>query len=335
MSSSGGSFLAKRRTKEELEKKRLLSQGYSECSSCGTLLKPRSRRCGECGTLTYSTKRAIIAVSAVAIVVTASILAYVYYPQEEDYTVLPRVVDYSPSGYGAATDAKIRAAFNKAMNISSVENSFSISPSVAGSFSWTGTEMTFTPSVPLVDQTSYTVAVGQGTRDSEGSQLDCVVFSWSFFTGAQPTARRDVGSGPEDFWITYPTTHPSSGGEVQHPDWVLSALNSGVVMILDHSEGCAPCIQQGSICQSISSSNPDITYIDLSAGTDEPDASEAFAAYDPNGGAHYVPLTIVVTWVQSPSGGVAVGWHAWEGVIDLDSLQSWISDAKSHYSENS
>jgi hypothetical protein len=327
--------LAKRRTKEEQEKKRLLSQGYFECSSCGTLLKPKSRRCGECGTLTYSTKRAIYAVAVVAILVTASILVYTYYPREEEYKVLPRVVDYAPSGYGASTGAQISVTFNKAMDISSVEASFSVIPAVAGSFSWTGTTMTYSPSGALMDQTYYAATVGQGARDMDGSQLDCVVFSWSFITGAPPTTRRDVGTGAEDFWITYPATHPSSGSAAQHPDWVQSALNSGVVMILDHSEGCAPCIQQGSICQSISSANPDITYIDLSSGTDEPEASEGFAAYDPNGGIHYVPLTIVVTRILSPSGGTVIGWHAWEGVIDQSSLQGWISDAKSHYDENS
>ncbi|UCE80799.1 MAG: Ig-like domain-containing protein [Methanobacteriota archaeon] len=266
--------------------------------------------------------------------VTASILVYTYYPREE-YKVLPRVVDFAPSGYGTSTGAEIIVTFNKAMDIHSVETSFSVSPSIAGSFAWAGITMTYTPSGALMDLTYYTATIGQGAKDLDGSQLDCVMFSWSFFTGEIPTERRDVGTGAEDFWIGYPPTHPSSGETVQHPDYVLSALDSDVVMILDHSEGCAPCIQQGTICQSVSAANPDITYFDLSSGTDEPEASQAFAAYDPNGGVHYVPLTIVVTRVQSPAGGTAVGWHAWEGVIDLDSLQSWILDAKSHYDENS
>lgn len=327
--------MAKRRTREEQERKRLLSQGYIECSGCGALLKPKSRRCRECGTLTYSAKRVLYAIAAVAIVVTASVLVYTYYPREEEYKVLPKVVEFAPSGYGASTSAQIRVTFNKPMEKSSVEASFSIQPAVAGLFSWIATTLTFTPSGSLLDQTHHTVTVGQGARDMEGSQLDCVVFTWSFITGSPPTVRRDVGTGVEDFWITYPTTHPSSGATVQHPEWVLSALDSGVVMILDHSEGCAPCIQQGTICRSISSANPDIVHIDLSSGTDEPDASEGFAAYDPNGGTHYVPLTIVVTRVQSPTGTSAIGWHSWEGVIDESSLLSWIADAKSHYGENS
>lgn len=326
--------MAKRRTKEEQERKRLLSEGYFNCSGCGELLRPRSKRCPKCGVLTPSSKRAIIALAVVAIIVVGSVVGYTYYPRE-DYTVLPSVVDFAPSGYGASSDTSVRITFNRPMDTVSVEASFVIQPSVSGSFSWYGTTMTFVPSGPLFDQTYYSVTVGQGAVDMDGSQLDCLVFTWSFFTGSLPTERRDVGNGVDDFWIEYPATHPSSGSAVQHPQWVLSALEGGVVMILDHSEGCAPCITQGSICQSISSANPDISYIDLSSGTDEPEASEAFAAYDPNGGIHYVPLTIVITWMPSPTGGVAIGWHSWEGVIDITSLSSWIADAKSYYQENS
>lgn len=325
--------MAKRRTKEEQERKRLLSEGYTECSGCGALLKPKAKRCGSCGAFTYSAKKAIYAVIAVAIVVTASALVYIYYPRE-DYTALPTVVEYAPSGYGASTAARVTATFNRPMNTASVELSFSISPSVTGSISWSGTTMIFTPTSPLPDQTYFTATVGSGARDTAGRQLDCVVFTWSFFTGSPPVQRRDVGTGPEDFWILYPTSHPSSGGIVQHPEWVRSALEGRVVMILDHSEGCSPCITQGAICSAVYSANPDITYFDLSSGTDEPEASEAFAAYDPSGGIHYVPLTIVLTIVSDPAGGTAIGWHSWEGVIDLTSLSSWIADAKSHYDEN-
>jgi len=271
----------------------------------------------------------------IALLLVASVAAYVYYPRSEPYVSPPTVISAEPAGYGAGTSEPIKVTFNKFMDETSVESSFQILPQIGGSFSWNGIYMTFTPSGSLAAETYYTVYIGSGTRDRSGLPLDCGMYSWSFSTASPPTTRRDVGTGADDFWITYPTSHPSSGGTVQHPDWVISALGSGVVMILDHSEGCAPCIQQGSICRSISSANPDITYIDLSSGTDEPDASEGFAAYDPNGGVHYVPLTIVVTKVQSPSGGTVIGWHAWEGVIDERSLQSWIADAKSHYSENS
>jgi hypothetical protein len=326
--------MAKRRSKEDNERRRLLAEGYSECKDCGKLIKPRAWRCSECGTSTAIYKKMVWGIVVIALLLVASVAAYAYYPRSEPYVSPPTVILAEPAGYGASTSDQIRVTFNKLMDESSVESSFQILPQIGGSFSWNGICVTFTPSVPLAADTYYTGYIGSGTRDRSGLPLDCGMYSWSFSTASPPSTRRDVGTGADDFWIEYPSTHPSSGGAVQHPEWVLSALDSGVVMILDHSEGCAPCIRQGTICLSISSANPDITYIDLSSGTDEPDASEGFAAYDPNGGVHYVPLTIVVTRVQSPTGGTAIGWHAWEGVIDESSLQSWIADAKSHFSEN-
>jgi len=134
--------------------------------------------------------------------------------------------------------------------------------------------------------------------------------------------------------VVYPTAHPLSGGPVQHPEWALSAIEGGVVMILDHSSGCLPCLQQAMICQDVSSEYPDVSYIDVVSGVDEPQSSQAFAAYDPSGGIHYVPLTIILTKVRLSSGEVGIGWHSWEGVIDKSSLSSWLVDARSHYDEN-
>lgn len=275
----------------------------------------------------------LIAVSLAAIVVVASITAYTFYPRE-DYTVLPSVVEFAPSGYGASISCQVTVTFNRPMDHASVESSFQIAPAVTGSFAWSGITMTFTPSAPLADQTYYTVTIGQYARDTAGSPLDCSVFAWSFITGYPPTVRRDVGTGVDDFWIVYPPTHPSGGSPVQHPQWALSAVESGVVMILDRSEGCLPCTQQTSICEAVYSSYPGIHYLYLTSGANEPDASEAFAAYDPSGAVHYVPLTVVLTKVQSPSGGTAIGWHSWEGVIDQGSLSGWIADAISHWNEN-
>jgi len=92
--------LAKRRTKQGQERKRLLSEGYFECSSCGTILRPKTRRCGECGALTRTLKRTIYAALTVTIVVIASVTVYIYCPRES-YNMLPSVVEFVPSGYGA------------------------------------------------------------------------------------------------------------------------------------------------------------------------------------------------------------------------------------------
>ena len=171
------------------------------------------------------------------------------------------------------------------------------------------------------------MTIGASARDATGAPLDCGSYTWSFSTADLPTVRRDIGTGAGDFWTVYPDAHPSSGEDVAHPDWVISSLEQGVVLILDHSEGCYPCIQQTQICESVYASHPELQYFDLLSGTDEPSASQAFAAYDPNGGVHYVPLTIVVTKAQDDLGNTVVAWHSWEGVVDLVTLTSWIQDA--------
>ena len=325
--------MAKRRTKEQHERMRLRSEGYTECNSCGKMLKPGARRCGECGALTWSTKRALTAATVVVILLVAAVAVYAFYPRQEPYTPPPTVLTASPTGYSASTSSSVTVGFNKAMDVTSVESSFSISPSVQGAFTWAGYAMTFRPAQGLPDDSYFTATIGSGARDATGAPLDCGSYMWSFSTGDLPTVRRGIGTGVGDFWTVYPATHPSSGQTVIHPDWVIAALEQGVGLILDHSEGCYPCIQQTGICESVYATHPELQYFDLSSGTDEPEASQAFAAYDPNGGAHYVPLTIVVTKAEDDFGNEVIAWHSWEGVVDLVTLTSWIQDAQSYYDD--
>lgn len=324
--------MAKRRTKEQQERMRLQSEGYSECS-CSKMLKPGSRRCPACGALTPSAKRTLGVAAAVLIVFIASAAVYVAYPKEDNYVPPPTVVESLPTGYGTPTSASIIVGFNKAMDSSSVEMAFSVSPPVQGEFSWSSYRMTFTPTQALPDDSLFTVTIGEGARDAIGEPLDCRIYSWSFSTADIPTIRRDLGTGQEDFWTAYPAAHPSSGQSVMHPDWVVSELQQGAVLIFVHSEGCYPCVEQTQICESVYTSHPELRYFDLLSGTDEPSASQAFAAYDPNGDIHYVPLTIVVTKANDDLGNVVVAWHSWEGVVDLDTLTSWIQNAESYHDE--
>lgn len=325
--------MAKRRTKAQQEKSRLLSEGYTECNGCGRMLKPGARRCEECGALTWSTKRALTAVAVIATVLIAALAVYTFYPREERYVPPPTVVTASPTGYSASTSTSVLADFNKAMDTASVESSFAISPAVQGTFGWSRTTMTFSPTQALPDNTHFTVTIGEGARDVAGAPLDCGSYTWSFSTADLPTVRRDIGTGADEFWTVYPAAHPSVGQTVTHPDGVISALEQGVVLIFDHSEGCYPCIQQTEICETVDASHPELQYFDLLAGTDEPLSSQAFAAYDPNGGVHYVPLTIVVTKAVDGIGNEVIAWHSWEGVVDLVTLTSWTQDAQSFYDE--
>lgn len=325
--------MAKRRTKAQQVKAQLLSEGYMECARCGKMLKPGTRRCPECGSLGLSAKRILAAAAIVATVVLAGIAVYELYPGDERYVPPPTVVTTSPTGYGASTSAVIQVDFNVAMDTASVEASFSVLPSVQGAFGWSRTSLRFTPTQTLPDDTLFTVTIGGSARDAAGAPLDCGSYMWSFSTANLPTSRRDIGAGGDDFWTVYPPGHPSAGETVSHPDWVTAALEQGSELIFDHSEGCYPCIQQTDICESAYASNPGLQYLDLLAGTDEPHSSQAFTVYDPNGGIHYVPLTILVTKADDGLGNEIVIWHSWEGVVDLVTLNSWIGDAQSYHDE--
>ena len=334
--------MAKRRSEDNVERESLLGKGCRECPSCSTLVEPGSLRCGECGRLTSKGRR-IIAVVVAMMVLSSSVLIYLNSNGSGSDAVWqsPKIDFVSPEGLSVSLSSVIMIWFNVDMNKDSVESAFSISPNVAGSFSWTGKVLYFTPSVLLSTGTQYIVTIGPSAADLHEQNLDTNAYCWSFKTTGEsppppPTpTRRSVGFGSENFWVTYPTSHPSLGQTVDHPSWVETALDSKIVLILDHSVGCAPCIQMTAICEAVAPGHSsEMAYLDLTSGTNEPQASEVFAAYDPTGGVNYIPLTVIVTIVKDTTGNVAIGWHSWEGVVDQTTLESWISDALSYYGEN-
>lgn len=144
------------------------------------------------------------------------------------------------------------------------------------------------------------------------------------------TPTHGIGSGPSDFWTVYPSGHVSAGASVAFPSWVTNYVSSKVLLILDHSEGCYPCIQQGDDIKTIMSNSKysgRVTYLDLLSGSGDPKASECFDVFDPDGKNHYIPLTIIVT--KNPSGGYL--WHSWEGVTGKSNLETWLNDAIYYY----
>lgn len=326
--------MAKRRHKKEEKRERLLNQGYVECRKCGELSGPRSFRCVECAKmLPLGTK--VLAITIAVIIVLATLGVYFLGP-EEGYEVPTTIHSVSPTSVSAPTSSDIVVTFNREMNRDSVESAFSVAPSVAGIFSWSSTSLVFAPSASLEEGTTYTVTIGDSAVDREGRHLDCGIYRWSFMTEGGTAARREVGTGTDDFWELYPPSHSQQATEVSHPSWVLEALEQGPVMIFIHSEGCSPCVTQTDICESVSTAySGQISYFDLLSGTNEPEASDGFAAYDPDGGVHYVPLVIVVTEALDPADGTTiVVWHSWEGVVYEPTLSSWISDAISHWDES-
>lgn len=333
--------MSKKKRIKEKKRQRLLKEGYLECYYCDEPVKQSALVCPHCRRWYASGKKLIASVIVAALLISLGGGYYGYYmhPQEEvrPGISLVSVMSASPTGISVSVSSDIRINFNKDMLAQSVQDAFSIQPSVAGTFSWDGARnMTFRPSNDFAAATIYTVTVGEGARSTDGSILDCGVYRWRFTTegGGAPT-RRAVGTGENDFWIKYAPGHPLVGQSVNHPQWAKDAVNRKVVMILAHTEGCYPCAVQTDICGSVNNSyKGSITYYELIAGTNEPQATEAFTSYDPTGAPYYVPQTIILTMVKDANGNKTIGGHSWEGVVDEVALKSWIDDAISYHSEN-
>ncbi len=91
---------------------------------------------------------------------------------------------------GVSRTAPITFQFDQPMNKSSVQAAFSLKRTangerVAGSFSWVGNLLRFTPSSTLAAARVYTAAVGTGARNAAGFPL-AAAKAWTFTTTPQP-----------------------------------------------------------------------------------------------------------------------------------------------------
>lgn len=100
-------------------------------------------------------------------------------------TIPPTVTGTVPNNgaINVAVTATISVSFSEAMDKVSVQNSFSIAPSVTGAFSWNLNTTTFTPTSPLATSTQYTVTVGTGSMDLAGNHLQSA-YTFSFTTSS-------------------------------------------------------------------------------------------------------------------------------------------------------
>lgn len=159
-----------------------------------------------------------------------------------------------------------------------------------------------------------------------------------FILSAIPVAfgspAHSVGSGEDDWWISYSDHHGSPGTQVSHPQWLLDALEEGPVLIYAHKECsyCAP--QEEAIDELLQEYGGQIEFIDVDAEKGDPKSADV-AIYDPNGVPHYVPLTILATLVEDQDGNVKVGWHSSEEVTGKEWIQSYIEDAVYYHDQNS
>ncbi len=127
----------------------------------------------------------------------------------------PTILLAAPEGAGVAGNTTVTVTFSEPMNEASVEQSFSLSPTVDGSFSWNaaGTVLTFTPSRPLAAGTQYTVVVATGARDLAGNGM-ASIRTFAFTTTAASAG--PVGASFLDWW----------------PLLVLVAVAAAVVLVL-------------------------------------------------------------------------------------------------------
>ena len=105
----------------------------------------------------------------------------------ETNNTIPEILTCSPEGQDVPVDSSITITFDTSMNEASVEQAFSISPDVDGTFSWgaNGTEMTFTPSSNLTKNSTYIVVInGNIAKSLDNNSLDISPddFAWSFKT---------------------------------------------------------------------------------------------------------------------------------------------------------
>ncbi|MDP3487940.1 MAG: Ig-like domain-containing protein [Bacillota bacterium] len=88
-------------------------------------------------------------------------------------TTAPEIISTFPA-YGqfdVERGVDITIGFTEPMNKSSVEKNFSITPDVAGAFSWSGNTVKFIPTELLLSATEYTVSFKQPVTDVVGNEL--------------------------------------------------------------------------------------------------------------------------------------------------------------------
>ncbi|MFH1231008.1 MAG: Ig-like domain-containing protein [Planctomycetota bacterium] len=102
-----------------------------------------------------------------------------------DNTTPPTVLSVSPlnNSTGVPASTNISVTFSEAMNQATAQDAFSISPSVAGAFSWSSNTMTFNPTGYLAFNTLYTCTVSIAAEDLAGNNM-ANQYQWSFTTAA-------------------------------------------------------------------------------------------------------------------------------------------------------
>jgi len=88
--------------------------------------------------------------------------------------ILPEIMAVSPKSgsTGVSIDTEISVTFSEAMDKTSVEGAFSITPEAKGTFRWEDNSLVLTPEKKLKYDTTYTVIISTEANDVQGHALD-------------------------------------------------------------------------------------------------------------------------------------------------------------------
>lgn len=109
-----------------------------------------------------------------------------------------RVIPANDAG-GVATTTSIQVTFDQAVDKKDAEAKFRISPSVSGSFAWSGNTMIFNHSGSLQKATRYTITIASGVKSING--LPAQGFS-SSFTTQEPVKILNVPYDRQDYALS-------------------------------------------------------------------------------------------------------------------------------------
>jgi hypothetical protein len=121
-------------------------------------------------------------------------------------SIAPSAVTWSPTN-STTQSPIIQVSFSEPMNRTSVEAAFSVTPGVAGTFSWSADSrvFTFVPNGTLAAGTTYTVVIGTGAKDTAGNGMQN---PRTFQFATAPVAGLSLG----DFWWLLPILGAVLGG---------------------------------------------------------------------------------------------------------------------------
>lgn len=144
-----------------------------------------------------------------------------------------------------------------------------------------------------------------------------------------------TGSESADWWEVYPNQSAIVGTSVEHPQWVLDALEKKPILIMDHTTDCSSCkIQKANVEKVLPSYSKEITYYDLLADGKDKRAFEILDTYNPTGGEQFVPTTVLITLIKGSGGNVTVAWHSEIDDMTEKQLSAYLKDAIYYYRQN-